>query len=120
VDNEIDNCPTVANGGQNDWDDDGFGDVCDDDIDDDGVLNNSDECDFTPVGEVIDPMTGCSVEELVPCDGPRGTTEDWKNHGQYVSTLAKTLNSFVEEGLITEEEKDAIMAEGASSDCGDK
>ncbi|MCP4930906.1 MAG: hypothetical protein GY912_02885 [Candidatus Marinimicrobia bacterium] len=90
------------------------------DIDDDGVPNDIDECDFTPLGEVIEPSTGCAIEELVPCEGPRGTTEDWKNHGKYVSTLAKTLNSFVEEGLITEEEKDAIMSEGASSDCGNK
>ena len=118
LNNEVDNCPLIANGDQNDWDGDSLGDVCDNDIDGDGVFNDYDECDFTPVGEVIDPSSGCAIEELAPCASPRGTTETWKNHGQYVSTLAKTANSFLKDGLITEEEKDAIMSEGANSDCG--
>ncbi len=100
VENNSDNCPNVANSDQEDFDDDGEGDICDDDIDGDGVLNDDDnECGFTPVDEIVDPSNGCSIEQLVPCD------EDWKNHGKYVSALAKTTNGFVEQGLITEEEK---------------
>ena len=42
----VDNCPSVANGpgesNQSDIDGDQLGDVCDDDIDGDGVLNVSD------------------------------------------------------------------------------
>lgn len=34
-----DNCPTVMNADQTDTDKDGFGDVCDDDIDNDGELD---------------------------------------------------------------------------------
>ncbi len=50
-----DGCIMPANADQADFDDDGFGDACDDDIDDDGVLNDSDSCDFTPIGATVQP-----------------------------------------------------------------
>lgn len=89
-----------------------------DDIDGDGVMDGDDECEDTPADETVDPLNGCSIEQLVPCEGPMNTTESWKNHGKYVSTLAKNVNSFVKQGLITEGEKDTLMGEMASSDCG--
>lgn len=42
---EDDNCPEVANPGQEDFDEDGLGNVCDPDIDGDGVDNETDLCD---------------------------------------------------------------------------
>ncbi len=87
-------------------------DVIDDDIDDDGVLSEDDECEGTPAGVIIDPSNGCSIEQLVPCNG------NWKNHGQYESAFTQTVNSFIKQKLIAKEEKGALMKEVASSDCG--
>jgi hypothetical protein len=118
VANGVDNCPVTPNGDQLDFDADGQGDACDNDIDGDGVLNGADICAFTPSGEPVDAATGCSIAQLCPCAGPRGTTQPWKNHGQYVSCVAKSSQSFVKQGLITSMERDAIVSAAGNSSCG--
>jgi hypothetical protein len=116
--NVLDNCPVVPNTDQRDFDSDGQGDACDSDIDDDGAVNSADVCGFTPLTAVVDPTTGCSIAQLCPCEGPRGTTGRWRNHGQYVSCIARSAGSFVEQELITAAEKDALVSQAAQSTCG--
>ena len=118
--NASDNCPAVPNSGQSDLNGDGQGDVCDADIDGDGVSNESDICPGTPLGVVVAPSTGCSLAQLCPCEGPRGTTVAWRNHGKYVSCVAQSAESFVAQGLLTEAEKDALVSQAAQSTCGEK
>lgn len=83
------------------------------DFDSDGILNDQDQCPNTPLGSVVNG-DGCAIEQLVQCD------DKWKNHGQYVSTVAQTANSFAADGFITEPEKGAIVATAAQSRCGKK
>jgi hypothetical protein len=118
--NDVDNCPDIFNPWQKDYDTDGIGNACDPDIDGDGVTNNSDQCWFTSPGVVVDPSNGCSIHQLNPCKGPRGTTDKWKNHGEYVSSFAKTVNSFVSMGLLKKREQGMIISRAARSSCGKK
>ena len=115
----LDNCPNVANGDQADFDYDFIGDACDDDVDGDGVANALDDCALTPLGEVVTD-DGCTIEQLVPCDGPRGTTTPWKNHGKYVSAVARAANEFRDQGLITGSEHGQIVSGASQSTCGEK
>jgi hypothetical protein len=52
------------------------------------------------------------VDAACPCDS------EWKNHGKYVSCVTKATSLLVNDGSITEEEKDAIVGERDKSDCG--
>jgi hypothetical protein len=86
------------------------------DADGDGVGDSLDLCPETTAGALVDGH-GCSIEQLAPCNGP-ASGGVWKNHGQYVSTVAQVVEAFLEQDLISEELAEAIVAQAAQSDCG--
>jgi len=83
------------------------------DQDNDGVPDSLDQCPDTPAGSIVN-SDGCSIDQLVPCDGP------WKNHGEFVSTMAHVTKEFEQDGLITQGQRSALISEAARSDCGKK
>ena len=48
-----DNCPKTPNSGQEDFDGNGIGDACENDIDGDGVVNRVDNCPYVPNGDQV-------------------------------------------------------------------
>ena len=81
------------------------------DSDRDGVPDTVDQCADTPIGAIVD-LHGCSIEQLVPCDG------SWRNHGQYVSAVVRAARMFAAAGLITAERQRDIIKAAVRSDCG--
>jgi hypothetical protein len=53
----------------------------------------------------------------VPCEGP-APGKKWKNHGAYVSTVAKIVETYLNANVITVEEALEVMFVAARSDCG--
>jgi hypothetical protein len=81
------------------------------DIDDDGVVDTADLCVPTAAGAVVN-ADGCSIADLAPCYG------GWQNHGAYVSSVAHVAKDFVNLGLITNVQRNAIVFVAGQSDCG--
>jgi hypothetical protein len=75
-----DNCPTIFNPEQEDLDNDGTGDVCDEDVDGDGTANDSDncpldnnpdqlDCDADGIGDVCETDPDSDGDGIMdPCD----------------------------------------------------
>jgi len=87
------------------------------DGDGDGIPDTEDECYATPRGAKVD-LEGCSGEQRVdlmcPCDA------DWKNHGKYVDCVTHAAWVQWRAGLITHQDKGAIISARARTDCGKK
>jgi hypothetical protein len=57
------------------------------------------------------------IDELVPCSGP-ASGGTWKNHGQYVSSVAHAAQNLANLGCISQPGIGQIVSEAARSDCG--
>ena len=81
------------------------------DIIDSGLLFNAS---FSLSG-VMDGMS--IIDELVPCSGP-ATGGTWKNHGQYVSSVAHAAQNLANLGCISQQDIGTIVSAAARSNCG--
>lgn len=113
VPDTVDNCQYDPNPDQADFDQDGVGNVCDTDTDGDNVIDADDECLETTPGTMVNSV-GCSIDQTCPCDN------NWKNHGGYVQCVAHASEDFLNNGLISPEEKEAYVSSAAQSECGSK
>src|SRR6266513_1427450 len=59
------------------------------------------------------------INGLVPCSGP-ASGGTWKNHGQYVSSVAHAAQRLANQGCISQQEKGKIVSVAARSNCGAK
>jgi len=112
-----DNCPTVANGGQENCDGDADGDACDADDDNDGTDDDADAFDCSNLDGAIS-IDGCETDVPNVTLGDGTTMMDLinecaanaSNHGQFVSCVSALTNAWKADGLITGAQKGKIMA----------
>jgi hypothetical protein len=99
----IDRCPTVADAEQADADRDGVGDACD-------------QCEETEFGDPTLP-SGCSPQQLCPCDGPT-ETQEWRDQRAYMQCIARSLKSLSERRKVSRSRVRELIQEAVRSGCG--
>ena len=57
------------------------------------------------------------IDQLVPCSGP-ASGGTWKNHGEYVSSVAHVAQSLADQGCISQQEIGQIVSDAARTSCG--
>jgi hypothetical protein len=116
VPDRADNCPFTPNTDQDDNDSDGQGDVCDADDDDDGILDGADACVFSDLAPTV-KIGGCESGTPNPLGADGCTLSDdiaaaaanARNHGGFVSSVAKLMNEAKKSGLISGAQTGAVV-----------
>jgi len=81
------------------------------DSDGDGVPDERDACPNTPPDAIVNG-DGCAIVQLCPCAGP------WQNHAEYVECVIRRSWEYYREGIITADQRGAIIHEAGQSECG--
>lgn len=115
--NTDDNCPTVPNQDQYDYDSDGTGNVCDPDDDNDGILDTEDAAPFSNTESIIiirlcetgvqnrQLENGVWMSDLID----ELETGEYKNLGQTIRTFSDLTNLWLDQNHITGDEKSLIL-----------
>ncbi|MCI5222699.1 MAG: hypothetical protein D3924_08530 [Candidatus Electrothrix sp. AR4] len=94
-----------------DFDGDGLGNFCDNDDDDDGVLDSDDRCPETVLNDPVNSK-GCSIGQICVC------TDKRNSHGRYVRCVVRISKEFRDAGLINWRDFSRYTVAAAKSKCG--
>lgn len=89
-------------------------DLRESDADGDGMNDCDDACPGTAPGRPVDPR-GCSIEDRCPCEGPG---RPWKNHGEYVSCVARAAREIGGEPGARGPSRRSAVTSAAREACG--
>jgi sugar lactone lactonase YvrE len=110
------NNPDAAESAQPEQSEPAVESLADSDSDGDGVPDYTDMCPGSDAQDAVD-TTGCSVAQLCPCDG-QPTDRPWRDHRQYVTCVADSVEAFADAGLVSERQRDALIDDAVASSCG--
>ena len=82
----------------------------------DGITYSPNSCTGAPPASSQSCSTACSGAQLTELACP--TKGTYKNHGDYVSCVAKRTNSLVSQGLLTSVQRSSIVSAAAQSSIG--